>query len=242
MIESTGRYLQQLPDLSFQLFPFSTEGSDWMGSWTLFYWAWWISWSPFVGMFLARISRGRTIREFILGTLFAPIGVSIAWFTIFGGTALEQLVNNGSAALQNVGTNDAMFVLLETLALPDRLFTIVALLAITVVAIFFATSSDSGSLVVDMLTNGGDPNPVWQQRFVWAVLEGAIAAILLIAGATLGGEPLSALQTAAIAVGLPFSFVLVGMAWGLYRQLSQEPKPEETYTEETSITWISRWR
>lgn len=232
--ESLGTYIQQLPSLSFQLFALSSEGSDWMSSWTLFYWAWWISWSPFVGMFLARISRGRTIREFILGTLLAPVGVSMAWFTIFGGSALHSIFQGTGAALEGAGTSDAMFILLEVLSGPGLFLTLLSLLAVLVVAIFFATSSDSGSLVVDMLTNGGDPNPIWQQRFFWAVLEGVIAAVLLIAGAAVAGDPLGALQTAAVAVGLPFSFVLVGMAWGLMRQLRQEP--EESKVRNTFIS------
>lgn len=240
MAESTGNYIASLPELSFQLFSFSNDGSEWLGAWTLFYWAWWISWSPFVGMFLARISRGRTIRQVIGGTLLAPVGASIAWFSIFGGSALYGIMNNGSQALREAGTNDAMFVLLNSL-IPDQIvFVIIALLAIVVVAIFFATSSDSGSLVVDMLTNGGDPHPIWQQRFFWAVLEGAIAAILLIAGAAFGGDPLSGLQTAAVAVGLPFSFVLVGMAWGLLWQLRTEPGESKDRKDPPAIragTW-----
>lgn len=233
-VQSTGAYIQQLPELSFRILPFSEDGGEWLSTWTLFYWAWWISWSPFVGMFLARISRGRTVREFVLGTLLAPVGVSAAWFTIFGGSALQKMLQEGNEALAGAGTNDAMFVLLQNLAMPGWLLTALSLLAITVVTVFFATSSDSGSLVVDMLTNGGDPNPRWQQRLFWAVLEGTIAAILLVAGAAVAGNPLESLQTAAVAVGLPFSFVLFGMAWGLLRQLRSEPeeskaKPGTTY-------------
>jgi len=228
MIGSTGNYVQTLPSTSLRLFSLSGEGSDWISSWTLFYWGWWIAWSPFVGMFIARISRGRTIRQFIAGALFAPVGVSIAWFTIFGGSALKVIMGDGSSPLADAGTTDAMFLLLDELPLAAAFTTLLSLLAVIVVAIFFATSSDSGSLVVDMLTNGGDPHPIWQQRFFWAVLEGAIAAILLVAGAAGGGNPLSALQTAAVTSGLPFSVVLVFMAWGLLRALRQDRVPAPT--------------
>jgi len=223
MVQSTGYYLQHLPWTSLRTFAFSDEGTQWLEDWTLFYWGWWISWSPFVGMFIARISRGRTIREFILGTLLAPVGASIAWFCIFGGTAIYDIIQDGNPALAGAGKTDAMFILLQQLPLTHVVITALSLLAILVVAIFFATSSDSGSLVVDMLTNGGDPHPIWQQRLFWALMEGVVAAVLLVAGAMdPHGHPLSALQTAAVTSGLPFSVVLALMCWGLVRQLRHE--------------------
>ena len=222
-VQSTGYYIQHLPGTSLNVFAFSEEGHDWIGDWTLFYWGWWIAWSPFVGMFIARVSRGRTIREFILGTLLAPVGASIAWFCTFGGSALHKIINGGNQALAGAGKSDAMFILLNQLPLGAILTTAMAILAILVVAVFFATSSDSGSLVVDMLTNGGDPEPIWQQRMFWAVTEGVVAAILLVAGAmSTAGDPLTALQTAAVTSGLPFSVVLVLMCWALVRQLRRE--------------------
>ncbi|MBK1697978.1 BCCT family transporter [Rhodovibrio salinarum] len=225
VIGATGHYIQHLPETSLRMFTFSQEGSNWISTWTLFYWGWWIAWSPFVGMFIARISRGRTIRQFILGCLLAPTGASIVWFTIFGGSALDMLLNGGNQLLSEAGTNDAMFVLIEQLSLPSAFVTLFSLLAIVVVAVFFATSSDSGSLVVDMLTNGGDPHPIWQQRLFWAVTEGGVAAILLVAGAATEGDPLKALQTASVTSGLPFSIVLAFMCWGLIRQLRSETIP-----------------
>lgn len=225
MVGSVGYYLQHLPETSLRLFSFDRAGSEWMSSWTLFYWGWWIAWSPFVGLFIARISRGRTIREFIVGCLLAPTGASIVWFAIFGGSALDFIVADGRQVLVDAGTTDAMFVLLRELPLAPAFTTLLSLLAIVVVAVFFATSSDSGSLVVDMLTNGGDPDPVWQQRLFWAVLEGVIAAVLLVAGSATGADPLSALQTASVTSGLPFSLVLVFMCWGLLRQLSRDRIP-----------------
>ena len=225
IVGSTGHYIQHLPETSLRMFAFSKDGGEWINSWTIFYWGWWIAWSPFVGMFIARISRGRTIRQFIMGALFAPTGASIVWFTIFGGSALDLIMDGGNEALSNAGTTDAMFVLMEQLPLPGAFITLFSLLAVLVVAIFFATSSDSGSLVVDMLTNGGDPHPIWQQRLFWAVTEGAVAAILLVAGAAVGGNPLSALQTAAVTSGLPMSIIIVFMSWGLVRQLRTEEIP-----------------
>ena len=222
-VQATGYYLQHLPWTSLRTFAFSDEGHQWLEDWTLFYWGWWIAWSPFVGMFIARVSRGRTIREFILGTLLAPVGASIAWFCIFGGTAIHDIIEGGNQALAAAGKTDAMFILLQQLPIDAVLVTALSLLAVIVVAVFFATSSDSGSLVVDMLTNGGDPHPIWQQRMFWAVTEGVVAAILLVAGAmSPDGNPLSALQTASVASGLPFSVVLALMCWGLVRQLRHE--------------------
>lgn len=224
IVQSIGYYLQNLPWTSLRSFAFSSDGREWLENWTLFYWGWWIAWSPFVGIFLARISRGRTIREFIVGTLLAPVAASIAWFCIFGGTAVFKLINDSGDALLQAGQSDALFILLEQLPLPSVMIAILSALAILVVAIFFATSSDSGSLVVDMLTNGGDPNPIWQQRMFWAVTEGIVAAILLTAGTlSTHGDPLGALQTASITSGLPFSVVLVFMCWALIIQLRKEP-------------------
>ena len=199
------------------MFTFSESGTAWQAEWTLFYWAWWISWSPFVGMFIARISRGRTIREFVAGVLFAPVGASAVWFTVFGGTALRQLLAGDAGSLADAPPENALFVLMNSLPVPGGLATVFAAIAILVVVLFFATSSDSGSLVVDILTNGGDPHPVWQQRLFWAVIEGAVAAVLLYAGSATGEDPLSALQTAALASGLPFCVVLLVMCYSLVK-------------------------
>ncbi len=235
-VQSLGYYLQNLPATSLRIFAFSEEGHNWINDWTLFYWGWWISWSPFVGMFIARVSRGRTIREFVLGTLLAPVGASIAWFCTFGGSAIHNIIDGGNQALTNAGQTDALFILLEQLPIGHLSALILSLLAVLVVAIFFATSSDSGSFVVDMLTNGGDPHPIWQQRMFWAITEGAVAAVLLVAGAmAASGNPLSALQTAAVTSGLPFSFVLVFMCWGLFRQLQQDTIPPHPNAAETKL-------
>jgi choline/glycine/proline betaine transport protein len=227
LVDNIGYYLQNLIRTSFETFPFSQSGSEWQATYTLFYWGWWISWSPFVGMFIARISRGRTLREFIAGVLLAPVGASAAWFTIFGGTAIHSVLVNGNNAVAEVDPPNALFRLLEQLPVPGVLTVIASLIAIVVVVLFFATSSDSGSLVVDILTNGGDPNPLWQARLFWAILEGAIAAVLLSAGAAIGSsdQALTALQTASIAAGLPFCLVLLFMCFGLIKGLRQERLP-----------------
>lgn len=212
MVSNAGTYVQSLPGLGLETFPNGGEqAQEWQAGWTLFYWGWWISWAPFVGMFLARISYGRTIRSFVAGALFAPVGASLVWLTVFGDTALNILQDDPGNALADSPDDPAngMFVLLEQLPVAGIVATLASVLTVVVVVLFFATSSDSGSLVVDILTNGGDPNPKWQQRLFWAVLEGLIAATLLIAGAAAGQDSLSALQAASIAAGLPFCVVLL---------------------------------
>ena len=225
MAENTGYYLQNLLATSFRMYPFDSKGQEWQATWTLFYWGWWISWSPFVGMFIARISHGRTIRQFIAGTLFAPVGASAVWFTVFGNTALRSILEGNGGGLANADSSNALFVLLQQLPVAGIISGLFSVLAIVVVVLFFATSSDSGSLVVDMLTNGGDPNPIWQQRLFWAVVEGLVAAVLLAAGAASGGDALGALQTASITAGLPFCVVLLFMCYALVRNLQLEQVP-----------------
>ena len=214
--------LQALPrgivDYGLAILPWSTGLSplgdaDWQKSWTIFYWAWWIAWSPFVCMFIARISRGRTIREFVLGVLLVPTLVSLVWFTVFGWSALYlDAQSPGIVGAVQGDISTGIYALLDRL--PWAGFS--SLLAAVLVAVFFVTSSDSGSFVVDMLTSGGhlDP-PVWQRIF-WAVSEGVIAGILLVSGG------LVALRSAAINTGLPFCVVLLFVCAGLGRALWQE--------------------
>ncbi|WP_226364669.1 BCCT family transporter [Pseudonocardia sp. ICBG162] len=224
LASNIGTDVQEVPGLSFETFTDGGNGTaaEWQSSWTLFYWGWWISWSPFVGMFLARISYGRTIRNFVAGCLFAPVGASMVWLTVFGDSALELVQADPADPLAEAAPETAIYVLLAQLPVPEFVILLASLLTIFVVVLFFATSSDSGSLVVDILTNGGDPNPRWQQRLFWAVLEGVIAAVLLTAGAVSGTDALSALQTASIVAGLPLGIVLVLMAVGLTRALRDE--------------------
>lgn len=212
-VQNVGNYLSSFVYLTFNVYAY--EPNEWMGDWTLFYWGWWISWSPFVGMFIARISRGRTIREFILGVLFIPAGFTFLWLSIFGNSALfielgEQGREITTAVLSDMPT--ALYVFLERLPWT----TVVSLLATMLVVTFFVTSSDSGSLVIDIITSGGDEDPPTWQRIFWAISEGVVASVLLLAGG------LSALQTAAISSALPFSVVMLFMCYGLYKGLLGE--------------------
>ncbi len=212
--------------------------SNWMGredekflhGWTVFYWAWWISWSPFVGMFIARISRGRTVRQFIVAVLLVPTVVTVVWMSVFGGTALDQAAN-GVGALAN-GISEvplAMFQMLENLPIGK----ITSFVAIVLVLVFFITSSDSGSLVIDSITAGGKIDAPTAQRIFWAVMEGVIAAALLFGG---GADALGALQAAAITVGLPFTLVLIAMCVSLYLGLTHELRFAGVAVAETSAS------
>lgn len=218
LIENIGRYLATIFTRTFRLAPLSNGESTWMKSWTLFYWGWWIAWAPFVGMFIARISRGRTIREFVAGVLLAPTAVAIVWFSVFGGTALHLELFAGQGISQAVATDvsTAVFAMLAHLPLGKLL----SFVAAAVVAIFFVTSSDSASFVVDMLTSGGHPNPPVWQRVFWASAEGACAAVLLYAGGT---AALEALQAAVVSIGLPFCVLLLFMCVALVRALRRDP-------------------
>ncbi len=223
---NVGMYIQTLPQLGLETFPNGGEqAQSWQAGWTLFYWGWWISWAPFVGMFLARISYGRTLRAFAAGALLAPVGASMLWMTVFGNSGLRLIQQGDGGDLQDTSINspeNSLFVLFERLPVAGFLATLASLLVVIVVVLFFATSSDSGSLVVDILTNGGDPNPVWQQRLFWAITEGAVASVLLIASAASGGNALAALQGAAISAGLPVLILLFFMAIGLTQALRHE--------------------
>jgi len=211
--QNTGSYLSEIFELSFRQFAY--EPTPWMGNWTLFYWGWWIAWAPFVGMFIARISRGRTIREFIIGVLIVPTLFTFLWMTIFGDTAIHAVLS-GSApelvAMVDASMPVALFALFELLPWSE----LTSFLAVILVVTFFVTSSDSGSLVTGMITSGGNPNPPLWNRVFWAITKGVVAAVLLVAGG------LGALQTAAIASALPFAFVMIAMCFGLMIALRRE--------------------
>ena len=188
----------------------------WYQGWTIFYWAWWISWSPFVGMFIARVSRGRTIREFLAAVLVMPVGVSVVWFSVFGTAAIEQ-AQNGVGELAN-GFTEVSLILFQTLEqLP--MTQVVSSFAVVLLLIFFITSSDSGSLVIDTITAGGKLHPPVAQRIFWASMEGLVAAILLFGG---GNTVLGALQAGAITTALPFTIVLLLCCASLYLGLRHE--------------------
>ena len=213
LVENIGGYLSQIVNMTFNQYIY--EDTKWMGWWTFFYWAWWIAWAPFVGMFIARVSRGRTIKEFVLGVLFVPAGFTFIWMTIFGNGALHAIMNEGFTSLTTAVSDDvatALFKFLEHFPFSG----VVSIIAVILIITFFVTSSDSGSLVVDTISSGGkDDSPTWQRIF-WAVLEGLVAAALLIAGG------LGALQSASIIIALPFAIIMLIACWGIYKALQLE--------------------
>jgi len=232
MVETFGLYLSNLPRLAFwndMLADTNPSNGDWgwQGSWTVFYWAWTVTWSPFIGLFVARISRGRTIREFVFGVLLAPSLFTLIWFSIFGWQAME-IDGIGTAARTALGAQAgslsaavadsvplAMFAFFESFPFAD----IVQGIAVLVVAIFFATSSDSASLVVDMLCTGSpEPGPT-RQRVFWGVSEGLVAAMLLILAGDLG---LTALQQVITVVGLPIFLLVFAMIPSLIKGFRTE--------------------
>lgn len=217
-VDNVGRYLAHAIPRTF-LRGAHREG-DWFASWTVFYWAWWVAWSPFVGTFIARISRGRTIREFVLGVLLVPSVMTFVWLTAFGDTALHMITVEGIDIASAVEANPATAIYAMLAELPGAAVT--TPIAVLLVALFFVTSSDSGSLVVDMLTSGGLPDPPTWQRIFWALMEGAVAGSLLV----LGG--LKALQAAAISAGLPLVLVVIIMAVGLVKALRHDHAQEAT--------------
>lgn len=210
--QNLGYYMSNFVEMSMWTETF--RDSNWQGAWTVFYWAWWISWSPFVGMFIARVSKGRTVKEFIIGVIIIPTTISFLWMSVFGGTAIFQQLNgiNDLTAVISIDESLALFELVENLPISN----VLSIVGIILVVVFFVTSSDSGSLVVDHLTSGGKLESPVPQRIFWAVMEGVVAATLLVGGG------LSALQTASIITGLPFTIILLVMIYSLYLGLRQE--------------------
>ncbi len=212
-VQNTGNYFSQIIAATFNLYAY--EPNDWIGGWTLFYWGWWLAWSPFVGLFIARISRGRTIREFVTGVLLVPTAFTLLWMTVFGDTAIHMILWEHVSSLGEAIERDsslALFAFLEHFPFASLL----SLIAIIMVVVFFVTSADSGALVVDMLASGGQgQTPVWQRIF-WACSMGVVAIALLLA------DGLTALQTATIASALPFTLVLLCAMWGLLKALRMD--------------------
>ncbi|WP_082092184.1 BCCT family transporter [Demequina pelophila] len=215
-VQSIGYYIQSFVGLSFNVTAFQGDiGAAWQASWTTFYWGWWISWAPFVGIFIARVSKGRTVREFVWGVLLVPAAVTFLWFGVMGGSALYREVFGEGGLVAADGSIDyqgSLFQMLE--ALPAG--SVVTFGAILLVGIFFVTSSDSGSFVLSMLTSGGDPTPAKWLRVFWACTTAAVAIALLLAGG------LGALQTAAIITALPFSVVMIMMIISTFEAFSKE--------------------
>ncbi|WP_031509852.1 BCCT family transporter [Streptomyces megasporus] len=208
-----GAYLQDLIGLSSRTGAFGNK--EWLGTWTIFYWAWWLSWAPFVGTFIARISRGRTIREFLIGVLLVPSGATVVWFCVMGGSAM-RLDATGEADMVGKlegGVEAALFGLLDALPLG----TVTSVIAMILVMAYFITSADSASLVMGSLTSGGALHPRSWLVVTWGVLMAAVAAVLLLAGG------LESLQAGTILVALPFALVMITLCWALTRELRADP-------------------
>ncbi|MEO0467158.1 MAG: BCCT family transporter [Pseudomonadota bacterium] len=217
-------YVSQTPALSNWI---GRGDSDWFHDWTIFYWAWWISWSPFVGMFIARVSKGRTIREFLAAVLIVPVIVVTIWFTAFGTTAIEQVKSGVGTLPEGIGdVSLVLFQVLENMPFAE----VISFVAIVLLLIFFVTSSDSGSLVIDSITAGGKLHAPVPQRVFWASMEGLVAIVLLVGGGT---TALSSLQAGAITAGLPFAAILLVCCVSLLRGLLGETgsTPEDNANE-----------
>lgn len=242
-VQNSGAYLSEIVSKTFNLYAYDAGSNDWLGGWTLLYWGWWLSWSPFVGMFIARVSRGRTIRQFVTGVLFVPAGFTLLWMTFFGNSAIEMIMQQNITELGDIVQKDvsvALFSFLEHFPF-SQVLTVVAIL---MVVVFFVTSADSGAMVVDMLASGGDDNtPIWQRIF-WAVLMAGVAIVLLLAGG------LSALQTATIASALPFAIILLVSMYGLLKALKIDAHKKDSQQSATlaprgnrnPISWQRRLR
>ncbi|MDO4769109.1 MAG: choline BCCT transporter BetT [Brachymonas sp.] len=211
LVQNIGFYASNIVNMTFNLFAY--HKTDWIGGWTILYWGWWLSWAPFVGLFIARVSRGRTIRQFVVGVLLVPTGFTFMWMTFFGNSAIDMILGQGITSLGEIVSKDvslALFAFLEQLPF-SGLFTYVALF---MVVVFFVTSADSGALVMDMLCSHGETNKHTGFRIYWAVGSGVVAIVLLLAGG------LGALQTMAIASALPFVTVLMVAMYGLLKALN----------------------
>lgn len=199
-------YVKNLIPLSM---PFGREDVNFSQGWTAFYWAWWISWSPFVGMFIARVSKGRTIREFVICVILVPTVLCVLWMATFGGTAISQVIADASAPVASAAQELKLFQMVSGFPFAS----VLSLIGIVLVLVFFITSSDSGSLVIDTITAGGKENAPVAQRIFWCSFEGLVAIVLLLVG---GSEALNALQAMAVSTGLPFTMVLLAMCVSLF--------------------------
>jgi glycine betaine transporter len=208
-----GSYLQNLPAMSLRISPLNEEIRTWINGWTIFYWAWWIAWAPFVGIFIARVSKGRTIREFVFGVLLVPSLIGFLWFSAFGGSAI-MLEHEGGAKISNLATEESLFGVLANYPLSSLL----SILAMILVGTFFITSADSGTFVLGMMTTNGSLTPGNKIKFTWGIMLAVISLVLLYSGG------LQALQNTMIVAALPFSFIMALMAISLIKALNQEAK------------------
>ncbi|MGE6628815.1 glycine betaine transporter OpuD [Bacillus sp. NPDC077027] len=211
--DTIGQYLSNVVQMSFRLSPNDPEKREWINAWTIFYWAWWISWAPFVGIFIARVSRGRTIREFLIGVLVAPSILVFLWFSIFGVSAMD-LQQKGIIDVAGLSTETMLFGVLNEYPLA----MITSILALILIAVFFITSADSATFVLGMQTTYGSLNPSGSVKVSWGIIQSAVAAVLLFSGG------LEALQNTAKLAALPFSVVIILMIISLYQSLGEERK------------------
>ena len=211
--DTIGGYIQNIVGMSFRIAPLKLQQREWINSWTIFYWAWWISWSPFVGIFIARVSRGRTIREFLIGVLLLPTIVSFIWFAVFGMTAID-VQQTANVDLTHFATEEVLFVIFNELPFSS----ILSVLAIVLIAMFFITSADSATFVLGMQTTYGSLTPPNIVKLTWGTFLAAMAAILLYSGG------LNALQNALIIAAFPFSIIMILMMLSLYKALNREKK------------------
>ncbi len=230
--QTMGDYLTHLPSMAFNTGVYDSAASSWLGGWTIFYWAWWISWTPFVGMFIARISKGRTIRQFVVYVILVPSLVSFIWFAILGGSAIDQQLNQGwsppTTDAGGIATEASLFELLREYPLAS----ITVALAVFLIAIFFVTGADAASIVMGMLSQNGEEEPNRALVIFWGVATGAVAAVLLVAG----DNGLSALQALVILVAAPFMLILIGMCVSLVKALREE-QFESTMESRSRRAW-----
>lgn len=240
LVQNSGEYISTLISNTFNLYAYNRANDSWLGGWTLLYWAWWLSWSPFVGLFIAKISKGRTIREFVTGALFVPTGFTFMWMTFFGNSAIN-LAKSGNLALINAVNNDvsiALFVFLDSF----KFSYILGIVAIIMIVVFFVTSADSAAVVINMLcSNGSDNTPLWQKIF-WSIAIGVVAASLMLGGG------LASLQAMTILSALPFTFALMFAIYGLFKTLRVDVLKQESRNfsnmpiSQMSKSWQDRLR
>jgi len=231
---AVGSYIEFLPQMAARTAS-DSDVSSWLSSWTVFYWAWWISWSPFVGMFIARISRGRTIRQFVVGVLFVPSIISLLWFSIFGGGAIgvQRRAEESNGAIQalvqivdgkpEINFDTVLFDLLGALPVPSFVTMVLVVLAVVLIAIFFVTGADSASIVMGALTENGTEDPTKKSVVFWGTATGAVAAVMLLAGGDDPSEALNGLKNITIVSALPFVIVMLLLCAALWRDLSRDP-------------------
>jgi glycine betaine transporter len=208
-----GTYLQSLPSMSLRISPLNEEVRSWINGWTIFYWAWWIAWAPFVGIFIARVSKGRTIREFVFGVLLVPSLIGFLWFAAFGGSAM-MLEHEGVAKISELATEESLFGVFANYPMSS----VLSILAIVLISTFFITSADSGTFVLGMMTTNGSLTPGNKIKFTWGFMLAAISLVLLYSGG------LQALQNTMIVAALPFSIIMALMALSLIKALGKEAK------------------